>query len=189
MNEFWYRIRRGAMYTASLLPFKVLYAISDLIYFIAYHIIRYRRRVVAKNLRNSFPEKGADELRAIEKRFYHSFCDSVVEMFKLLSISREELMRRMSFSGTEEIEKSLETHPQSFIYLGHFCNWEWISSMPLWFSPGRHCAQLYHPMHSPERVSVRKTYARPKPCAACLPCARKTRKSLWDSFPTRHRAG
>ena len=149
MNEFWYRIRRGAMYTASLLPFKVLYAISDLIYFIAYHIIRYRRRVVAKNLRNSFPEKGADELRAIEKRFYHSFCDSVVEMFKLLSISREELMRRMSFSGTEEIEKSLETHPQSFIYLGHFCNWEWISSMPLWFSPGRHCAQLYHPMHSP----------------------------------------
>ena len=98
MNEFWYRIRRGAMYTASLLPFKVLYAISDLIYFIAYHIIRYRRRVVAKNLRNSFPEKGADELRAIEKRFYHSFCDSVVEMFKLLSISREELMRRMSFS-------------------------------------------------------------------------------------------
>ena len=41
MNEFWYRIRRGAMYTASLLPFKVLYAISDLIYFIAYHIIRY----------------------------------------------------------------------------------------------------------------------------------------------------
>ena len=75
MNEFWYRIRRGAMYTASLLPFKVLYAISDLIYFIAYHIIRYRRRVVAKNLRNSFPEKGADELRAIEKRFYHSFCD------------------------------------------------------------------------------------------------------------------
>ena len=65
MNEFWYRIRRGAMYTASLLPFKVLYAISDLIYFIAYHIIRYRRRVVAKNLRNSFPEKGADELMCL----------------------------------------------------------------------------------------------------------------------------
>lgn len=149
MREFWYRLRRGALYSASLLPFSVLYVLSDVIYFIAYHIVRYRRRIVAENLRNSFPEKSGIERRDLEKRFYRSFCDISVEMFKLLSISREELMRRMTFSGAEELEKSLETHPQSFIYLGHFCNWEWISSMPLWFSPGRCCGQLYHPLRSP----------------------------------------
>ena len=150
MNEFWYRIRRGAMYTASLLPFKVLYAISDLIYFIAYHIIRYRRRVVAKNLRNSFPEKGSRRAARHRKTLLPLVLRlggrDVPAVFPFHARSST---RRMSFSGTEEIEKSLETHPQSFIYLGHFCNWEWISSMPLWFSPGRHCAQLYHPMHSP----------------------------------------
>lgn len=149
MKEFWYQLRRGTIYVVSLLPFSILYAISDAIYPVVYHIVRYRRRIVEKNLRNSFPEKSEAERRNIEKRFYRSFCDSTVEMFKLLSISRYELMQRMSFSGIDEVHKSLETHPQCFLYLGHFCNWEWISSMPLWFRPDVLGTQLYHPMHSP----------------------------------------
>lgn len=148
MNELWYRIGRGFFYAFSLLPFGVLYVISDALYLVVYHVVRYRRRIVRKNLSNSFPQLSNEELLSLEKRFYHNFCNTSVEMFKLLSISREELMKRMSFSGAEDIEKSLETHPQCYIYLGHFCNWEWISSMPLWFSPGLHCAQLYHPLHS-----------------------------------------
>lgn len=148
MNEFWYQLRRGVIYAVSLLPFSTLYAISDALYPIVFHIVRYRRRIVEKNLRNSFPEMSDAERHDIEKRFYRSFCDSTVEMFKLLSISRDELMQRMTFSGIDDVNKSLETHPQCFLYLGHFCNWEWISSMPLWFRPDVLGTQLYHPMHS-----------------------------------------
>ena len=87
------------------------------------------------------------ERRPIEKRFYRWFCDYVVETIKLLSISPEEMKRRMIVEGMEEMERELETHPFVFIYLGHYCNWEWISSMPLWSTrETTHCAQLYRPL-------------------------------------------
>lgn len=146
-QKILYPLFRNTIYALSLLPFGVIYVFSDILYFLVYRVVGYRRGIVRKNLRNSFPEKTDAELRRIERDFYRSFCDNVVEMFKLLSISKEEIMRRMTFSGNDEIEKSLESHKFCFIYLGHFCNWEWISTMPLWFDAGKvQCGQLYHPV-------------------------------------------
>ena len=147
MNNIGYRIMRGIIYALSLLPFRMLYVLSDILYVLVYKIVGYRRKTVSKNLRNSFPDKTKAELLKIERDFYHSFCDNMVEMFKLLSISPEEIHRRMTFSGNDEIEKSLDTHQFCFIYLGHFCNWEWISSIPLWAQRTDHVnAQLYRPL-------------------------------------------
>lgn len=149
MNNIGYRIMRCIIYALSLLPFRMLYVLSDILYVLVYKIVGYRRKTVSKNLRNSFPDKTKAELLKIERDFYHSFCDNMVEMFKLLSISPEEIHRRMTFSGNDEIEKSLDTHQFCFIYLGHFCNWEWISTMPQWFPLDRiQCGQLYHPVKS-----------------------------------------
>ena len=59
----------------SYLPLRVLYLLSDLIFVFGYDILRYRRVVVQANLRNAFPEKAPEELRRIEKEFYHNLCD------------------------------------------------------------------------------------------------------------------
>lgn len=147
MNQTLYKIFRGVIYTMSLLPFGVLYVISDILYVLVHYVAHYRRSTVRKNLRNSFPEKSQRELRKIERNFYHAFCDNIVEMFKLLSVSHDEIHRRMTFSGIDGIEKSLETKKLCFIYLGHFCNWEWISTLPQWCDKERvQCGQLYHPI-------------------------------------------
>jgi Kdo2-lipid IVA lauroyltransferase/acyltransferase len=149
MKLFIFKLLRGIIYTLSLLPFWAVYAISDFLYVLVYYVVGYRRKTVRKNLRNSFPEKSKAQLRTIEREFYHSFCDNMVEMFKLISISPEEMRRRMTFSGNDDIEKSLEDHQFCFIYLGHFCNWEWISTMPMWFHLDKiQCGQLYHPVKS-----------------------------------------
>lgn len=151
MRMFLYKCLRAVIYAVSLLPLRALYVFSDaLLYPLVYHVAGYRRGVVRKNLANSFPEKPQAERRRIERGFYHSFCDNIVETLKLLSIPRGEMLRRMTFSGNDEMEKSLETHDFCFIYLGHFCNWEWLSTMPQWFK-GWHegktvCGQLYHPV-------------------------------------------
>ena len=169
MNNIGYRIMRGIIYALSLLPFRMLYVLSDILYVLVYKIVGYRRKTVSKNLRNSFPDKTKAELLKIERDFYHSFCDNMVEMFKLLSISPEEIHRRMTFSGNDEIEKSLDTHQFCFIYLGHFCNWEWISTMPQWFPLDRiQCGQLYHPVTSCRSfadVSEPRTFPRKTLCA------------------------
>ncbi len=131
----------------SHLPLRVLYVFSDICYPFLFYVIRYRRKVVELNLYRSFPELSDKERRHIEKKFYRWFCDYVVENFKLLTISPEKLKKRMKMDGMEDMEKELETHPFVFVYLGHYCNWEWVSSLPLWAKkPTTHCAQLYRPL-------------------------------------------
>ncbi len=109
----------------SRLPLPVLYGISDFLFFFGFHILRYRRRVVQKNLRNSFPEKSTEELYKIEKSFYYNLCDYPVETLKLLTFTAEEVRRRMRYTNPELIE-SITQRGQSMIYLtSHQFNWEW----------------------------------------------------------------
>jgi KDO2-lipid IV(A) lauroyltransferase len=109
----------------SYLPFWVLYGISDFLFFVSYRLVGYRRKMVLKNLKNSFPEKSEKELRKIEKQFYKSLCDYAVEMLKLFTISKEQLLKRVKFNNTEVVFNYLEKN-QSMIYVtSHQFNWEW----------------------------------------------------------------
>jgi KDO2-lipid IV(A) lauroyltransferase len=110
----------------SRLPFGVLYFLSDLSFLLSYHIIRYRRKLVSENLKSAFPEKSGLELREIEKQFYRNLCDYAVETLKLLTITKEELGRRMVFK-TPEIPLKYQAQNQSMLILAsHQFNWEWL---------------------------------------------------------------
>ena len=85
----------------------------------------------------------------IEKEFYHWLCDYFVETVKLLSISAENLKRHMVFKGAEKVNEIVETGQSCALYLGHYCNWEWITSLPLWFTPKAKCCQVYHVLENP----------------------------------------
>lgn len=148
IRNILYYIFASIWYLISLLPFKVLYFISDLLYFPLYYVIRYRRKLVRKNLIDSFPEKSEDDIIKIEKRFYSFFCDYVVETIKLFSISEKNIKKRMVFKGIDEIEKSMEDGNSCFLYLGHYCNWEWITSFPLYVQGNILCGQVYHVLHN-----------------------------------------
>ena len=104
MKNIGYYLLYGVVYTLSLMPFWMLYLVSDGLYLIIYHVVRYRRKVVWKNLTSSFPEKSIQELRQTERQFYHWFCDYIFETFKLLSISNEKLLRHIEFRGVEQLE-------------------------------------------------------------------------------------
>jgi KDO2-lipid IV(A) lauroyltransferase len=145
-----YYIIGGIWWLLSLLPLKILYLFSDMLYVLVHHVIGYRKKIVRKNLTNSFPEKSLDEIKQIEKGFYHFFCDYIVETIKQFSISKEEMKRRMVISGVEEMKDRMEKENKTFcfIYLGHFCNWEWIASLPYWVPNDILCAQIYHPLYN-----------------------------------------
>lgn len=150
MTNVIYYIVFAFWYVLSLLPLRVLYVLSDILYFPLYYIVRYRRRIVRKNLTTSFPEKDEHEISRIEKGFYHFFCDYVVETLKLFSMSEKQIKRRMTFSGVEDIAAQMEQEQKNFcfVYLGHYCNWEWIASLPYWMPSSVHCAQIYHPLYN-----------------------------------------
>lgn len=111
----------------SLLPLSVLYVISDIIlYPLVYYVARYRLKVVHKNLRNSFPEKDRNELKTLEKKFYHHFVDLLVEIVYGYRISDEEMRERVVFENVELVENLASKTRGVIAYLGHMGNWEWL---------------------------------------------------------------
>ena len=87
------------------IPFRILYGLSDVLFVPFYYLVRYRRHIVRKNLTESFPNKSQREIVEIEKRFYHSFLDVALETCKLLTLSKEEMMRRMRFVNVEAVNE------------------------------------------------------------------------------------
>lgn len=113
-------------YGLSLLPFPVLYLVSDILYGILFHVLRYRREVVMDNLRRSFPALSPEELQAVMKRFYRQLTDMMVETLKLLSISERSLRRRFH-ADTAVLEELLAQGRPCQLLLGHRFNWEWAN--------------------------------------------------------------
>lgn len=135
-------------YTLSLLPFRILYGMADIGYVLLYYIIRYRRGVVRKNLVTAFPEKSIDDIKTIERKFYHWFCDYFLEAIKLLSISDKELRRRFTIINSEEVEQCFQEGQDVAAILGHYCNWEWLSCVGMNLPPERETGLIYHPLRN-----------------------------------------
>jgi KDO2-lipid IV(A) lauroyltransferase len=148
MKKISYYCLYALWYVLSLLPLRVHYVLSDLIYIIVYRLLGYRRRVVRSNLESSFPEKSTEELRAIERGFYHCLCDYFVESVKMMTMSRRQMRRRMVFKGAEEVDKCIEEGQSCVMYMGHTFNWEWIATLPMWVTPKAQCGQLYHALEN-----------------------------------------
>jgi len=118
----------------SLLPLRALYFIGDwLMYPLMYHILRYRRKIVRKNLTLSFPDKNAGEIKDLECRFYHHLTDVVAEIIYGYRISEEELFERMTFVNPEVVDQLLEEKGGLMIMLGHIGNWEWVPQIAKYF--------------------------------------------------------
>jgi KDO2-lipid IV(A) lauroyltransferase len=135
-------------YAVSLLPFWALYLFSDMEYLVVYHIVRYRRKIVRRNLTSAFPEKDAQEIKDIEHQFYHWFCDYFFEAVKLLSISESELRRRFTVNNSAEVEQCFQEGQDVGAILGHYCNWEWLSCVGIDLPRERVIGLIYDPLHS-----------------------------------------
>lgn len=138
----------NVFYAISLLPLGVLYAMSDVLAFLLYHVVRYRRGIVRRNLATSFPEKSHKEIKAIEMKFYRWFCDYFLEAIKLLGISDEELNRRLIVKNPEVHEAFFRKGRSTAAILGHYCNWEWLSRVGKDMNQSRRMCLIYDPLHS-----------------------------------------
>lgn len=113
------------LWMVSILPFRLLYLLSDLLFLLLYHVIGYRKKVVTDNLRLVFPDKSEDEIKTIRKKFFKHLCDMFLEMAKTLSISKESLEKRFKILNPEEL-KRLESLDKSILLMyGHYASWEW----------------------------------------------------------------
>ena len=119
-----YYIVYGLIYLLSLLPIWLLHGLADLLAWLLYHIIRYRRDVVLANLLIAFPEKTEAERILIAKRFYRNFVDNFIETIKLLSASPAFIKKHFIFDNPEILEAFYKEGRKCQLHLGHTFNWE-----------------------------------------------------------------
>ena len=129
MNLLIYILIYPLIWLLSLLPFRVLYIISDGFYGLLYYVIGYRKKVVYDNLKLAFPNKSEKEILSIRKKFYHHFVDVFIEMIKSFTISKEEIYKHYKYPNIDFFTK-LYKNGKSVILVGpHYANWEWIMSV------------------------------------------------------------
>ncbi|MFD1162317.1 lysophospholipid acyltransferase family protein [Hwangdonia seohaensis] len=113
------------LWLISILPFRLLYLLSDGVYILLYHVIGYRKKVVTNNLKLVFPNKPEAELKRIRKAFYKHLCDMFLEMAKTMSISETALKKRFKIKNPEEFKRLESLNKSILLMYGHYASWEW----------------------------------------------------------------
>ncbi|MCL1944100.1 MAG: lysophospholipid acyltransferase family protein [Candidatus Azobacteroides sp.] len=134
------------VYLHALLPLRILYVFSDFLFYVVYYVVGYRKKIVRKNLTDSFPEKSTEKIIETEKKFYRHFCDYIVETIKLAHISDEEMKKRMIFKNVDLINQIMADNRSCIMLLGHYGNWEWVPSVCLYLKKNFFTGQIYHPL-------------------------------------------
>lgn len=142
-------VTKGVVKALGRLPLGMLYVLADSLAFIVRDVVRYRRDVVRSNIADSFPEFSDDERKRIERRFYNFLTDYFVETLRMVSMPDREMRRRMRFEGLDLLEEAFSRGESVILYLGHYCNWEWVTSLTLHSHQDVKMAQIYHQLSDP----------------------------------------
>lgn len=142
------RIIKSIIYLTALLPLNVLYLFADIFAFLMCNVVKYRRKLVRKNLSMAFPEKSDKELKQIEKDFYRFLCDNMIETVKLAHIGEKELSRRIELVDVQYINNAGKEGRSSVVFLGHYGNWEWVQEMVRDIDDNIFKGSIYHPVKS-----------------------------------------
>jgi len=133
-------------WVVTLLPLRILYICSDMLFILFYYFPSYRRKVVAANLKNAFPEKNEKERKSIEKKFYKHLADMFVETLKITHLSRAQIMKRMTITNFKILDKLLGEKRDIISILGHYNNWEWLTILPHYTK--YKTVSIYKPLHN-----------------------------------------
>ena len=127
MNILNYLLYYFIILPIAFLPFRVLYFLSDVLFFLFFHFVGYRKKVVLRNIANSFPELSKAEHNRIAAKFYRHFCDVLVETFKSFAITKEELLKRNKLTNPELIDAYFAKGKSVILAGGHYNSWGWVS--------------------------------------------------------------
>ncbi len=117
------------LWLISILPFRILYLLSDVVCFLIYRIFKYRKRIVRSNLALTLPHLSETERKIIEKKFYSHMCDMFLEMIKTMTISDSEIKKRFVFTNIEVIKEYEEKNKSIILMCAHYASWEWLLVM------------------------------------------------------------
>lgn len=170
------RIVVGFLYLISLLPFSILFVLSDILNFFFQHVFKYRKKVIFDNLHHAFPEKNEDEIKTIARKFYRHLTDLMVETVKMHSMSVDQMNSRMTFEGLDLVHKLYKEKKSIIILAMHHNNWEWCSFLQK--KAKQLGLMIYNPVRGNEAMEKFLLHSREKWGGKCIPVHRSGRVTL-----------
>ncbi|MBL7817532.1 MAG: lysophospholipid acyltransferase family protein [Saprospiraceae bacterium] len=125
MQYIGYLFFRLIVFKFSLVPFSFLYKIADFLAWLLYKVIGYRKEVVFKQLRQSFPNRTEAEIEQIAKASYRNLADIIVESVKGFSMSEADFRKRYVFTNPSVSDAAIVQGKSTIHIAAHYGNWEW----------------------------------------------------------------
>ena len=146
MKFLGYILTYSLVWLLHLLPEPLLYLLSDFLYFLMYHVVGYRKKVVYDNLEKAFPEFDRATIRKTAKKFYHHLSDLFLEQAVFHFYSETKALERISYNNPELLNELHASGKQVMAVLGHYGNWEYLSSLGLAINSP--VVAIYKPLHN-----------------------------------------
>jgi len=125
MKKLIYYFFRLNIFINKLIPFWILYRLSDILYLLFYYVFKYRKTIVIENLKRCFPEKPDEEIIEMSKKFFRNFADIFMESSKGFSMNVYKLIERYKIQNPELLNKYYEQGRDVIVVGSHYTNWEW----------------------------------------------------------------
>ena len=118
----------GALITKafSKLPWPILYGIGNIMYWLVFRIIGYRKDIVINNLKNSFPEKSNSEIQQISNNFFRFLADMFMESIKAITMNEKDWLHGFKTKNIDLPNSYFDKGQSIITVLGHYSNWEYL---------------------------------------------------------------
>ena len=146
MQLISFYILYGLIWLLTRLPMRILYFLTDIVFLLIYYVIPYRKKLVFKNLRNSFPEWDEKQVKKTARRFYRFFCDFFMESTIFIFMKEKDVLNRFRYKNPELINELHSRGKSIILIFGHYANWEWSVTLPKYVK--HKCLPVYKPLHN-----------------------------------------
>lgn len=148
---WWQRIRLetlwGFCWLFARTPYWFRYYVIQPVLVFLLMAIRYRRKVVLTNLKNSFPEKSRIELLQITHLFYRTLAEVAVDTMSLVGITPDRGRDLVHWRDGEEHKRRVNGWDW-IAMASHYGCWEYFS-LWCWVDFEQIFMGVYHPLHDP----------------------------------------
>lgn len=129
MKFLGYMITYSLVWLLHLLPERLLYFLSDLLCLLMHYVVRYRKKVVYDNIAKAFPEFGRKEIRNTARKFYHHFCDLILESAVSHFYTESEALEKITYRNLEVLNELYSKGKLVMAVTGHYGNWEYLTTL------------------------------------------------------------
>lgn len=135
-------------YLFALLPRCVRYGVfTPFLAFVLHRLFHYRYAVIIRQLHDSFPEKGEEEINELCRRYYSHLAEMIIGTLSLAGMSDKKRANTTEFNLPENFHEQIEGR-NMVIMTSHYGFWEIALNIYL-ATPNHHLVVAYRPLTNP----------------------------------------